>query len=230
MKKLLNIKMFVFLAFVAVAAAIVYSNFAAKEANEGVEVKQYIKGNPDAAVVLTEYSDFQCPACGQFYPVVKELLETHGDDLALEYKHFPLISVHPFAVPAAKAAEAAGQQGKFFEMHDKLFENQQIWSRAANPRAFFSQYAEEIGLDVELFNRHYRASILEEKIEGEFNEARELGLTGTPSFLLNGERLQFETFEEFTTAIEAAVNPAQSTDTATPTDSGASDTGVRFGF
>lgn len=230
MKKFLNIKTFAFIAFVAIAAAIVYANFAANKANEGVEVKQHIKGNPDAAVMLTEYSDFQCPACGQFYPVVKELLETYPNDLALEYKHFPLISVHPFAVPAAKAAEAAGQQDKFFEMHDKLFENQQVWSRAANPRAFFTQYAEELGLDVDQFNRHYGASVLKEKIEDEFAQARELGLTGTPSFFLNGERLQFETFEEFTTAIETAINAdknSSGTSTEAVSEPGSS---VRFGF
>lgn len=234
MKKYLNGKTFLFVAFLAIAAAVVYANYAAKQANEGVEITDNIKGDPNATVVLTEYSDFQCPACAQFHPVVKDLVAEH-DDLALEYKHFPLISIHPFAVPAAKAAEAAGQQGKFWEMHDKLFENQQVWSRSSNPRAFFSQYAEEIGLDMDQFNRQYGASLIEEHVEGQYDEARELGLTGTPSFLLNGERLEFETFDDFVGAVEAELGvvegAATSSESASPSgtpDANVSD--VQFGF
>ncbi len=198
-------KIFAVLAVVAIGGSIVFANYVSQQANEGVVIQQNIKGNPEAAVTLTEYSDFQCPACASFYPVIVELLEQYGDQIAFEYKHFPLISIHPFAVPAAKAAEAAGQQGKFFEMHDKLFENQSIWSNSANPTGFFVTYAEEIGLDVELFRRHMRASLIEDKVNAEFNEARELGLTGTPSFFLNGERFEFTSFDEFQAGIQAAL-------------------------
>jgi protein-disulfide isomerase len=231
MKNLLNGKMFILLAVVLIGASVVYANYASKKANEGVVITENIKGNPEAAVVLTEYSDFQCPACGQFYPIIKTLVETYGDDLAFEYKHFPLITIHPFAVPAAKAAEAAGQQGKFFEMHDKLFENQQAWSRAGNPRPFFDQYAEEIDLDMALFKQHYGASLLEDKVIAEYEEARELGLTGTPSFFLNGERLQYNTFEEFMVAIESAlgVSPVATT-TETVESEASTGSDVRFGF
>lgn len=232
MKKLLNGKTFLIVAVLAVAAAVVYSNYATNKANEGVEVQKHIKGNPDAKAVLREHSDFQCPACGQFYPLVKDLLETYEGDLALEYKHFPLITIHPFAVPAAKAAEAAGQQGKFFEMHDKLFENQKVWSNAANPRPYFDQYAEELGLDLSLFRRHYGSSVIQDKIEAEYEEARELGLTGTPSFYLNGERLEFATFDEFTNAIDVAINgeqQASTTDQGEVVEVGAGGD-VRFGF
>jgi len=210
MKSLLNWKTFLIVAFIAVAAAIVYSNYAAKQANEGVAIGEHLKGNPDATVILTEHSDFQCPACAQFYPIIKDILAEYPE-LGFEYKHFPLISIHPFAVPAAKAAEAAGQQGKFFEMHDKLFENQQIWSRSPNPRAFFEQYAQEIGLDMTQYRRQYGASAINDHIQNQYNEARELGLTGTPSFFLNGERLQFQTYEDFQAQIEAALQPAGNT-------------------
>ena len=227
MKNLLNGKTFIILAFLLIATSIVYANYATNKANEGVTLEQHIKGNPDARVVLREHSDFQCPACGQFYPVIETLLEDYGDDIALEYKHFPLITIHPYAVPAAKAAEAAGQQGKFFEMHDKLFENQQIWSQSANPRAFFDQYAEEIGLDMDLFKQHYKASLIEDKIQAEYEEARQLGLTGTPSFFLNGERLEFETFEEFIGAIESALGV--NTDASSTVPAAGNDE-VIFGF
>ena len=232
MKYLLNWKSYLFIAFILIAASVVYSNYASNKANEGVVITQHTKGNTDAGVVLTEYSDFQCPACGQFYPVVKSLMDQYGDKMALEYKHFPLITLHQFAVPAAKAAEAAGQQGKFWEMHDKLFENQSVWSAqgVTNPRPYFDQYAEELGLDMDLFAQHYSASMIGDHIQEQFNEARQLGLTGTPSFYLNGERLEFSTFEEFTGKIEAAIGitPVDASTTATTNAKDKED--VVFGF
>jgi len=194
-------------AVLAIGGSIAYSNSVGNKANEGIVLEAHVKGNVDATVTLTEYSDFQCPACGQFYKIVEDVLAKHGDSVRFEYKHFPLISIHQFAVPAAKAAEAAGQQGKFFEMHDKLFENQQIWSVAASPQTYFNSYAEEIGLDMVLFKQHMKASVISDKITTEFEEARELGLTGTPSFFLNGKRMQFETYQDFLSQIDSAINP-----------------------
>lgn len=186
-------------------ASIAYSQYAANKANEGVEIETHVKGNPEAETVLVEYSDFQCPACGQFYPYVKEILETHGDSIRFEYRHFPLINIHPYAVPAARAAEAAGQQGKFFEMHDMLFENQSTWANSSNPNAYFTQYAEELGLDVNLFERHLNSSVIAGAIEDSFDDARSRGFSSTPTFLLNGEVMQYTTFDEWREQIEAAI-------------------------
>lgn len=193
------------IAVVLIAASVWYSNYVGEQANEGVTFEPHILGNPDAEVVLVEYSDFQCPACQQFAPIVKEVVNEYGDQLRFEYRHFPLTAIHPFAVPAARAAEAAGQQGQFFAMHDLLFENQSTWSNSGNPNVFFTQYAEELGLDMDLFKQHMRASIITDKVNDEFNEARDLGFTGTPTFTLNGERMAFNTFEEFVGQIEAAI-------------------------
>lgn len=198
-------KIFIGAAVVAIGAAIAYAQVASRQANEGVVLGSYVKGNEAATVTLTEYSDFQCPACAAFYPVVKTLVEQYGDQIKFEYKHFPLISIHPYAVPAAKAAEAAGQQGKFYEMHDMLFENQTTWSAASNPVRYFEGYASELGLDVELFKRHYKASLIEDKINESFAEARSLGLTGTPTFFLNGTQMQFETIDDFTAQVVTAI-------------------------
>ncbi|MEZ4200792.1 MAG: thioredoxin domain-containing protein [Candidatus Paceibacterota bacterium] len=200
---------------------------AAKKANEGITIDRHVKGNTDAAVLLTEYSDFQCPACGQFYPVVKEIMETYGDNLQLEYKHFPLITIHPYAVPAARAAEAAAQQGKFWEMHDLLFENQSAWSQGSNPDAFFIQYAGELGLDVATFKRHLGASVITDAVNNSFKDAQALGLTGTPTFFLNGERMEFDTFEDFMNQIEVAINGSE---TATTSISVESEADVTFGI
>lgn len=199
-------KIIIGVAALLLAASFYWSSSAGEKANDGVVLGSHTKGNADSTVKLVEYSDFQCPACGDFYYVVKDILDEYGDSIGFEYKNFPLLTIHQFALPAAKAAEAAGQQGKFFAMHDKLFENQAAWSTAANPQAFFVQYAEEIGLDVDLFKKHMRASMIEDKIKSEFNEARDLGLTGTPSFFLNGKRMQFDTYESFKNQIDVAVN------------------------
>jgi protein-disulfide isomerase len=204
------------LVIVLMGASFLYANYASTKANDGVVLTDHIKGSEDAKVVITEYGDFQCPACAQFQPIVKELVNQYGDQIAFEFRHFPLISIHPYAVPAAKAAEAAGVQGKFFEMHDKLYENQNAWAKSSAPQAFFIQYAQEIGLDVDLFKQHMRASLIEKKIEGQFKEAQEKGLTGTPSFFLNGERLEFQTMEQFFGAIEGALGIAPATGSSTP--------------
>lgn len=194
---------------ILLGGSVVYSQYAAKQADEGVVIEPHIKGNPEASVTLVEYSDFQCPACGQFYPYVKQLLADYPDSIRFEYRHFPLINVHPQAVPGARAAEAAAQQGKFWEMHDKLFENQTVWSKAANPNAYFYQYAEEIGLDVEKFKRQMGSAMIQAAVDSSFADARERGFTGTPTFLLNDEVMTFTTFDEFRAAIEAAIKETE---------------------
>lgn len=202
-------KIVALIAVLALGGAIYYSKQAAEKANEGVVINTHVKGNPEAKVELIEYSDFQCPACGQFYPYVKEIIEDYGSDIRFEYRHFPLITVHPSAVPAARAAEAADQQGKFWEMHDKLFENQSVWSKSSNPSSLFNQYAEELGLNMDQFKRQQNAAMIADAIDKSFQDARSRGFSGTPTFLLNGEKMQFETFEEFRSAIDAAVKAAK---------------------
>jgi protein-disulfide isomerase len=187
--------------------AVWFSNSSGESNNEGVVVIEHIKGNPDAAVELVEYSDFQCPACASFQPVLNEVMTTYGENVKLVYKHFPL-PIHPFAQQAAMAAEAAGQQGKFFEYHDALFANQQEWSRSRTPSVLFLQYANDLGLDMDLFRRHVKSSVLREHVQSHLAETRELGLTGTPSFFLNGERMQIQTFEDFVSQIAQAVDPS----------------------
>jgi len=201
--------------------AIWYSGVANEANNEGVEIIQNIKGNPDATVTLVEYSDFQCPACASFQPVVSQLLAEYGDSLRFEYKHFPL-PIHGSAVPAAVAAEAAGQQGQFFAFHDVLFENQQEWSSSPTANALFAKYADELGLDMDTFRRHMNSSLLRDKVQGELADGRALQVTGTPTFFLNGERMVFSSFAEFTMQVAAAVNPDSTT--ATP------ESGIRFGL
>lgn len=222
------------MAVLSVGASIVYSNSVSNKANDGVTFEPHVKGSADAKVTIIEYSDFQCPACAQFYPIVKDALDQFDGDLQVEFKHFPLISIHPLAIPAAKAAEAAGQQGEFFAMHDALFENTQEWTSTSNPQPFFNAYAEEIGLDMALFKKHMKSSLINDKINDEFNEARSLGLNSTPTFFLNGERMQFTTFEEFINQITSAISLVDGGDNETeesiPVSHTNSEPEVRFGF
>ena len=193
---------------VLIGGSVWYSLSVGKTYNEGVVITQHLKGPADAKVTLVEYSDFQCPACGQFEPVVQEILAEYGDRLQFEYKNFPLIQIHPFAEPAARAAEAAGQQDKYFEYHDILFAKQNEWSKTVNPAVFFTQYAKDLGLDMDLFAKHQRSSILQDKIKAEYNEARDLGLTSTPSFFLNGTKMEISSMDDFKAQVAAAVNPS----------------------
>ncbi len=195
------------IAVVLIGGAMWYGSVAGAKYDEGVTEKSHIKGNPDAAVKLVEYSDFQCPACAQFQPVIAEIVAEYGDRLSFEYRHFPLSQIHRLAEPAARAAEAAGQQGKIFEFHDLLFTNQTTWANSTNPAQFFVQYATELDLDIDQFMRQQRSTILRDRVRSQFNEARGLGFTGTPSFVLNGKVMQFNSFDEFKAQIVAAIDP-----------------------
>ncbi len=187
---------------IVLAGSLYYASVVTSGANEGVEAVAHIKGPENPQATLVEYSDFECPACAQFYPIVKEIIETYGDQLAFEYRHFPVIGRNP---NAGLAAEAAGQQGKFFEYHDVLFENFEEWTTSSQSRSLFQSYAESIDLDVDEWRRHMRSSILQDKIASDFQTGRDMGVTGTPTFFLDGERMNFETFEDFIGQIEAAL-------------------------
>ena len=187
--------------------AIWLSGQSAEVNNEGVEVITHSKGNPEATVVLEEYSDLQCPACASFAPVIAQVLEEYGESVRFEYKHFPL-PIHNYAMQAAVAAEAAGQQGKFFEFHDLLFENQQAWAASPLPGTFFAQYAEDLELDMETFKRHQGSTVLRDKVQNEMADGRALGVRGTPTLFLNGARMEYNTIQEFIEQIALAVDPA----------------------
>lgn len=193
-------------AILLIGGSVWYSGQIQERNNEGIVTKNNIKGNENAPVILTEYSDFQCPACAAFQPVVNDILSQYPEDLKLEYKHFPL-PIHALAEPAARAAEAAGQQDAFFAYHDLLFTNQAAWSNTANPTALFFKYAADLGLDVDLFKRHYNSSALRDRVKADSTEARSLSLSGTPTFFLNGQRMNIETYEDFHNQIKAAINP-----------------------
>jgi protein-disulfide isomerase len=151
-------------------------------------------GPETADVTIVEFSDFQCPFCSRVGPTLKQVKETYGDQVRIVFKHLPL-SIHPKAPAAHAAAEAAHRQGKFWEMHDKIFANQ----REMSPEKY-EAYATEIGLDLERFKGDLASADVKKRIDADQQQAAKLGATGTPAFFINGKYVSgakpFEAFKE----------------------------------
>ncbi|HKR64284.1 MAG TPA: thioredoxin domain-containing protein [Thermoanaerobaculia bacterium] len=148
----------------------------------------HVRGPSDAKVTLIEYGDYQCPPCSNSALAVERLLAEHPRDLRFVYRHFPTRR-HRNAVPAAKAAEAAEQQGKFWEMHAMLLAKQQEWYGAGAPKETFLRYARELGLDETRFRAAADSDQLERRIRDSHEHGRTMGVRGAPAFFLNGKRL-----------------------------------------
>lgn len=147
-------------------------------------------GSSQKGVVLVEFGDFQCTVCAQYYPIVKQVKQKYGDQIEFQFRHFPLVQIHPNAMVAARAAEAAGKQDKFWEMHDLLFENQTVWSSSSNPSAIFEQYASQLGLNVDTFKQDMADANTLAIINADVAAAQSFGATGTPTFVLNGKKIE----------------------------------------
>jgi len=147
------------------------------------------KGNPEANVILIEYSDFQCPACVSYQSMVKQLMEEYNDKINFAYRHYPLRNTHDNAQLAGQAAEAAGIQGKFWEMHDKLFENQSDWSEESDPTEKFVAYAGEFELDIEKFKTDMESDITKDKVNSDYSGGSAARVNSTPTFFLNGNKI-----------------------------------------
>lgn len=165
----------------------------------------HIKGNPDAKVTLIEFADFQCPACGAYNPVVDELSKEFPNDLRVIYRHFPLRAIHFQAENAAKASEAAALQGKFAEMHDLLFAEQNSWARTSGTEVF-SAYAETLGLDIERFENDIKSDAVLARVRRDSDFGLDIGLNSTPSFYLQGKKIgNPPSYEAFKALIETEI-------------------------
>lgn len=143
-------------------------------------------------VILEEYGDYQCPPCGMLYPVLKEIEHEYGDQLRVVFRHFPLTKIHKNAMMAAQAAEAARNQGKFWEMHDRLYRNQNAWKDLSDGRPAFIGYARELGLNVERFSREMDSQEVQQRITSDMQRGSGVGVTGTPTVFIEGQMLRFE--------------------------------------
>jgi protein-disulfide isomerase len=146
----------------------------------------HIRGNPDAPVTLEEYGDFQCPPCGMFATFLGQLEKEYDSRLRVVFRNFPL-KVHEHAREAALAAEAAGLQGRFWEMHDVLYREQETWSKAPNTRELFESYAGTIGLDLDKFKKDMDSEQASARVEADRQRGDALGIQTTPTMFINNQ-------------------------------------------
>lgn len=175
-------------------------------------------GTKAGKVILVEYGDFQCPACGNLYPSIKPLKEHYKEQLTFIYRDFPLTSIHPNALASATAAEAAGLQGKFWEMHDLLYENQPEWSSLDSSKRTdqFIIYALKLGLDKTKFKKDLENEKIAKKIQRDQALGKKIGATATPTLVLNGETLDQKTEWETPQKLENAIVKAIKASGQTP--------------
>ncbi len=172
-----------------------------------ISASDWINGEMSAEVVIIEYSDFECPACASYFPILKDLKEKFGSQIAVVYRHFPLTQIHRNAELASLASEAAGRQGKFWEMHDLLFENQRNWSANFGAKEIFIGYAQQLQLDEEQFINDLDAKDLQDKVSASYKKGVSIGIAGTPTFFLNGEKISNPRgYEEFERVISEKLN------------------------
>lgn len=164
---------------------------ASSSAEPGADPPHFV-GRADASVTLEEFGDFECPPCGLLHPILKTLEKEYGPRVRIIFRQYPLVPTHPHALSAARAAEAAGMQGKFWEMHDMIYENQQTWHKAFDARPIFEGYATRIGLDLGRYRQDLSSSIVENRIFQDGKRAHALNVKGTPTVFLNGREVPFE--------------------------------------
>jgi len=166
----------------------------------------HVRGNPKAPVTLEEFGDYECPPCGKLAGPVKKLEEEFGERLRVIFHHYPLVN-HLHARDAAQAAEAAGLQGRFWEMHDLLYREQPVWTKTPDVRQLFSSYAGLIGLDVGRFKKDIDSNQVKARIEADQREASKVGVTATPTVFINNRAISTAT-EDPAKPLRAAIDEA----------------------
>jgi protein-disulfide isomerase len=178
------------------------------------QATNHVKGQNAKNVTLVEYGDFQCPVCGLYEPTVAQVFEKYKADISFQFRNFPLQQIHQNAFAGSRAAEAAGIQNKYWEMHDLLYGNQNAWSASSNPLAIYEQYAQSLGLNVAQFKTDFASNKVNDAINADIREANKLNVSGTPTFYLNGKLVELSkltgpnnspTVEKFSEVIDAAI-------------------------
>ena len=174
-----------------------------------LKLSDHIKWSPDKKNVLVEYSDLQCPSCKGAHDFLKTIDASGSADFEITkkvtfvYRHFPLSQIHNKANVAAYAAESASKQGKFWEMVDLLFKNQQAWSTSNDPKnEYFLNYAKELTLDIDRFKKDFESTEVKDRVAEDLREAEQIGVNSTPTFFLNGQKVDVNSFEEFKTKLK----------------------------
>ncbi len=166
-------------------------------------------GKNSKKVTLVEYGDFQCPACGQYHPIIKQLISEYQNDIQFQFRNFPLQQIHPNARAASRAAEAAAKQNKYWEMHDLLYEQQSGWESSSSTKTIFEGYAKQLGLNVQKFSTDFASEAVNKTINADYEEGNKQGVTGTPTFFLQGKKIENpQTLDAFKKLIDQAIKDA----------------------
>lgn len=179
------------------------------EPGQGEDIGQptnHIKGNDSKGLRLLVYGDFQCNHCADFVAIETQVMEKYLDEISYQFRHFPL--GYPHSYSAARAAEAAGKQGKFFEMHDLIYSTQAQWTNLSETQNVFEQFAQQIGLDIEKYKLDFAAAESNSSINADRKLGNEAGVSGTPTYFLNDEKIdlsEIDTAEKFSKKIEEAI-------------------------
>jgi Protein-disulfide isomerase len=175
-------------------------------------VPAYYKGGQAANVIIEEFADYQCPTCAVMHPVMQQIQAAYGDRVKIVFRNFPLRTIHPKAYEAAVAVEAAGLQGKFWEMQALIFNNQQAWApNSSDHRKLFEDYAQKIGIDVEQFKNDMAGVAAKQRVDKDIERGNALGINSTPTFFLNGKPVNYEDteFNRFRQLIDAELLKVQ---------------------
>jgi len=179
--------------------------------SNGKTLSQHVQGQGTTGVTLLEYGDYQCAYCQQYYPTVKQVQTQYGDKIKFQFRNFPLVSLHRNAFAASRAAEAAGLQNKYWQMHDVIYENNDPngkagWVAAPDPNTYFDAFAKQIGLNLTQFKTDFASSKVNDLINADLAEGTRLGITGTPTFYINGKKADLgNSIDSFTKVIDAAI-------------------------
>ncbi|MEK9175344.1 MAG: thioredoxin domain-containing protein [Patescibacteria group bacterium] len=167
---------------------------------------EWFTGPENAKITLVEYSDFQCPACGAYYPLIKQISEEYKSNVKFVYRHFPLRRIHKNTDITANASEAAGVQGKFWEMHSMIFEHQQDWAEKSNAEEIMIGYAKTLSLDPVRFKNDLNSQEVKDIVEADYQSGIKSQVDSTPTFFLNGQKIQNpKSLEEFKSIIDQAI-------------------------
>jgi protein-disulfide isomerase len=187
--------------FLAVLAAIVaglvllfvFTGNKSSNNSNGTQPTNHVKGQGQKGVTLLEYGDYQCPVCAAYEPVIKQVVNQFSEDIFFQFRNLPLSQIHQNAFAAARTAEAAGKQNKFWEMHDALYEqsNWETWTNSTNAQSLFEGYAQQLGLDMNKFKQDYASEEVNDLINADIAEFNKTGQQlATPSFFINGKHIE----------------------------------------
>jgi protein-disulfide isomerase len=174
--------------------------------NSSSQLTNHTRGEGKKGITLTEYGDFECPACSAYYPIVEQVFEKYKGDITFQFRNFPLRQIHQHAMVAHRAAEAADKQGKFWEMYGLLYQNHDTWTKESDPTSTFRAYAQSLGLDLTKYDTDFKSEATNSAINADISKGQELGVNSTPTFFIDGKKIDNpRDLDAFNKAIEDAI-------------------------